>query len=217
MDALFHGVQQGIQRYRLPLLRLQRRAHGGKQMGIGGINGGLLREAQSADEGRLQLREEVQRTAQEGHMAPNGLTAGKAGDGLIHHRLENGGSQVRLGGALVDQRLDIGFGKDAAAGRNGIDLLIALGCFVEALRVGLQQGGHLVDEGAGAAGAHAVHPLIQAALEVDDLCVLASQFNGDVCLRRGGFQGGGHSHHLLDELDSKGLSQIDGSGTGNAG
>ena len=81
--------------------------------------------------------------------------------------------------------------------------------------VGLEQGRHLVDEGAGAACADAVHPFFQPAPEIDDLGVLAAQFNGHVGLGRDGLQCGGDSHHLLHEADAHGLAEIDGAGASN--
>ena len=54
-----------------------------------------------------QLGEEMKRTAQESDMSADRLAAGQAADGLVDNRLENGGGQVFLGRALVDQRLDI--------------------------------------------------------------------------------------------------------------
>ena len=116
------------------VLRLQSRAHGGEQVGVFRVHGGLIGELQGADKGLFQLRQKVQRPAQKGHAAPDGLAAGKAGNSLVHHRLENGGRQVRLGGALVDQRLDIRLGKDAAAGGDGVNLLV-IG------RLGVEPGG----------------------------------------------------------------------------
>ena len=41
----------------------------------------------------------------------------------------------------------------------------------------VQKGGHLVDEGAGAPGAGSVHPLVDAAVKEDDLCILAPQLH----------------------------------------
>ena len=185
-------------------------------MGVLRIHGGFRGQLQGADKGRLQFRQEVQGTAQEGHGAPDGLAAGKAGNGLIHHRLENGNRQIGLGGALVDERLDVGFGEHAAPGGDGIHPLIMLRRLIQAGGVGLQKRGHLVDEGAGAAGANAVHPFLQAALEINDLGILAAQLDGHVRLRGCGFQGSGHRHHLLDKADIQGFPQIDGSGTGDA-
>ena len=207
---LVHAVE-------LCVLRLQGRAHGGKKMGILRVNGGLRGEAQCADKGLLQLRQKVERPAQKGHTAPDGLAAGKAGDGLVHHRLEYGGGQVRLGGPVVYQGLDVRLGKDAAAGGNGVYLLIVGRLGVQPGGVGLEKGGHLVYEGAGAPGADPVHPLLQAAGEVDYLGVLSAQLYGHVGLGGGMLQSRGHGHDLLYELYIQGLAQIDGAGAGYPG
>ena len=90
-----------------------------------------------------------------------------------------------------------------------------LGLCVQSGGIGLEQGRHLVDEGASAACADAVHPLLQPAPEIDDLGVLAAQFNGHVGLGRDGLQCGGDGHHLLHEADAHGLAEIDGAGAGN--
>ena len=74
--------------------------------------------------------------------------------------------------------------------------------------VGLEQGGHLVDEGTGTAGADAVHPLFHiAAFKVDDLGVLAAKLNGHISLRRVILQGGGYGDHLLDKRNAQVLGQ----------
>ena len=184
-------------------------------MGIFRVNGGFGGELQGSDKGLFQLRQEVQRSAQERNAAPDGLTTGKAGDGLIDHGLKNGSSQVGGGRALVDERLNVGFRKHAAAGGDGINFLIMLCLRVQSGGIGLEQGRHLVDEGAGAAGADAVHPFFQPAPEIDDLGVLAAQLNGHVGLGRDGLQCGGDGHHLLHEADAHGLAEIDGAGAGN--
>ena len=157
----------------------------------------------------------MERPAQKGHTAANRLAAGQAGDGLIHHRLKDGGGQIRFGSPLVDEGLYIGLGEYAATGGDGVDLFIVGGLLVEAGGIGLQKCRHLVDKGAGAAGANAIHPLLQSAGEVDDLGILAAQLNGHVGLRRHGGQGGGHRHHLLYEGDSQRLAQVDGAGAGD--
>ena len=154
----------------------------------------------------------MQRSAQKGHTAPDGLAAGQAGNGLVHHGLENGGRQVCLGGTLVDQGLDVRLGEYAAAGGDGIDLLVVFRLFVQPSGIDLQQRRHLVDEGAGSAGADTVHPLLQPAGEVNDLGILAPQLNGHIRLGIEGLQGGGHRHHLLDKANVQGLGQGDGTG-----
>ena len=64
-------------------------------------------------------------------MTADRLTAGKTGNGLVDHRLENGSSKVFLCGTIVDQRLDIGFCKHAAAGCDRVKGLIIFGIFVQ--------------------------------------------------------------------------------------
>ena len=81
--------------------------------------------------------------------------------------------------------------------------------------IGLEQGRHLVDEGAGAACADAVHPFFQPAPEINDFGVLAAQLNGHIGLGRHGLQCGSDSHYLLHEADVHGLAEIDGAGAGN--
>ena len=215
---LHTGVQGGHQVVNLlglGVLCVQGSAQGGKEMGVFRLDGGFLRQLQGSDEGLFQLRQEVQGATQEGNPAPNGLAAGEAGNGLIHHRLKNGGSQVRPAGPLVDQGLDVRFGEHAAPGGDGVKLPVVGRFLVQTQGVGLKQGRHLVDEGAGAAGADTVHPLLQAAGEIDDLGILTSQLDGHIGLGSHLFQGGGHGHHLLHEGNVQSLAQIDAAGAGD--
>ena len=158
---------------------------GGKKVGVVKVYDVLPVQLQRADKGSLQLRQEVERTAQERHMSPDGFAAGQAGDSLIDHRLKDGGSQIFLCGAFIDQRLNVRLCKHSASGGNGIEGLIIFCIFVEAGGIGLNQGGHLVDEGACAPGADPVHALLHVtAFEIDDFCVLAAQLDGHI--RHGG-------------------------------
>ena len=99
----------------------------------------------------------------------HGTAARQARDSLGHDSLEDGGRHVLGAGAFVEQRLDVGLGKDAAAAGDWIDGGGVGRELVEAAGVGVQQSGHLVDERASAAGAGAVHALLDAVVEVDDL------------------------------------------------
>ena len=65
--------------------------------------------------------------------------------------------QVLLRNSLVEQGLDVGLRINAAAARYLVNRLPARGELVELLDRHLQKRGHLVDEGARAAGARAVH------------------------------------------------------------
>ena len=71
----------------------------------------------------------------------------------------------------------------------------------------MQQSGHLVDERARAAGAGAVHALLDAVIEVDDLGVLAAQLDGDVGGRDEGLDGAFAGDDLLDKLQVEPLGQ----------
>ena len=158
----------------------------------------------------------MQRPAQKSHTAPDGLAAGKTRDGLVYHCLKDGGGEIGGGCPLVDERLNIRFGKDAAAGGDGVELLIISRRVVEACGIGLQKGRHLVDEGAGAAGADAVHALLQPTGEIDDLRVFTAKLNGHIGLRRGILQSGSHRDYLLYKGDAQRLAEVDRSRAGNS-
>ena len=192
-------------------------ADGSKEMRVLRLDDLVTMQVQGADKGIPQLRHEVQRTAQEGHVAPDGLSLGQTGDGLIHHRLENGGCQILPGSALVDERLNVGFGKYAAAGGDGINHLVVLCQLVETGGIRIQKRCHLVDEGAGTAGADAVHPLVDAAPEINDFGVLTAQLDGYVGVRTIVLQGCGHCHNLLTEESPHMCGQGQAAGAGDDG
>ncbi len=178
----------------------------------------VLIEIQRFDEALPQLVEEMQRPAEERDMSADRLAAGEAGDRLVHDGLENRRRQVLPGRAFVDQRLDIGLSEDAAARGDRVDGLVGRGEDVEAGRVGLQEVRHLVDEGACAAGADAVHALLDiAALKIDDLRVLAAKLDGDVGHGGAHFQAGRDGDDLLDEGNAQVLRERESARTGDRG
>ena len=185
--------------------------HGGaarhKQVSVLGHDTVLLVQVEREVEAVTQLGEILQRAAQEGDVAADGTAARQARDGLGHDGLEDGGSHVLGAGAFVEQRLDVGLGKDAAAAGNGIDGGGVGREFVKAASVGVQQSGHLVDEGARAAGAGAVHALLDTVVEVDDLRVLAAQLDGDVGFGDEGLHRRLRRDDLLHESDIEPLGQ----------
>ena len=109
-----------------------------------------------------------------------------------------------MGGALVDEGLDVGLGEDAAAGGDRVELGVAGRHLAEARRVGVQESRHLVDEGAGAARAGAVHALLGGGVQVGELGVLATQLDDDVDLGVEALGGLGTRDDLLDEGDTHG-------------
>ena len=79
----------------------------------------------------------------------------------------------------------------------------------------MQQGCHLVDERARAAGAGAVHALLDAVVEVDDLGVLAAQLDGDVGGRDKSLDSALAGDDLLDKLQVEPLGQQQAARAGN--
>ena len=193
--------------------------HGGaarhKQVGVLGHDTMLLVQVEREVEAVAQLGEIPQRAAQEGDVAANGTAARQARDGLGHNGLEDGGGHVFGAGALVEERLHIGLGKDAATASDGIDGGGVGRELVEAARVGVQQGCHLVDERARTAGAGAVHALLDAVVKVDDLGVLAAQLDGDIGGRNEGLDGTLAGDDLLDKLQVEPLGQQQAARAGN--
>ncbi len=175
----------------------------------------LLVQVEREVEAVAQLGEVLQRAAQEGDVAADGTAARQARDSLGHNGLEDGSGHVLGAGALVEQRLDVGLGKDAAAAGDGIDGGGVGRKLVEAARVGVQQGCHLIDERACAAGAGAVHALLDAVVEVDDLGVLAAQLDGDIGGRDEGLDGAFTGNYLLDKLQVEPLRQQQTARAGN--
>ena len=193
--------------------------HGGaarhKQVGVLGHNAVLLVQVEREVEAMAQLGEILQRAAQEGDVAADGTAARQARDGLGHDGLEDGGGHVLGAGALVEQRLDVGLGKDTAAASDGIDGGGVGREFVKAAGVSVQQGCHLVDERARTTGAGAVHALLDAVVEVDDLGVLAAQLDGDIGGRDKGLDGAFAGNDLLDKFQVEPLGQQQAARAGN--
>ena len=118
-------------------------------------------------------------------MSADRLSAGKPADRLIDNCLKDRCRQIRFGSTLIDQRLDIGFGKYTTACGDGIQCLIMFGVFIEPGCIGLQKRCHLVDERAGTSCTDTVHTLLHiAAFKIDDLCVFSAEFDRNVSLRR---------------------------------
>ena len=193
----------------------QRRARGHEEVRVLGHDDVLVVEVEREVEALAELREVLERAAEKRHVTADGVAAGQARDRLVGHGLEDGGRDVGGLGALVEQRLDVGLGEDAAAGRDGVDLRGALGELVEARGVGVQQARHLVDEGARAAGAGAVHALLDAVVEVDDLGVLAAELDGAVGLRDERLHGALGGDDLLDELEVEPVGEQHAAGAGD--
>ena len=84
----------------------------------------ILRKAESFDKALSKFGEKRKRSPQKSHIAPDYTSARQAADGLIDDGLKDRDRQILVSSSFVDQRLDIRFGEDAAAGGDRIDRLI---------------------------------------------------------------------------------------------
>ena len=85
-----------------------------------------------------------------------------------------------------------------------------LGQFVQPVGVGIEKGGHLIDEGPGAPGAGLVHALVRAAGEKRQLGVFPAQLYGHVGVRNAPADAEPGGDHLLDKGQVHFLGQGDG-------
>ena len=191
------------------------RAGGHEEVRVLGDDDVLVVEVEREIEAMTQLREVLERAAEKRHVTADGMAARQAGDRLVGHGLEDGGRDVGRLGSLVEQRLDVGLGEDAAAGRDGVNLRGVLGELVEARGVRVEQARHLVDEGARAAGTGAVHALLDAVVKVDDLGVLAAELDRAVRLRDERLHGTLGGDDLLDELQAQPVGEQHAAGAGD--
>ena len=67
----------------------------------------------------------MERAAEEHDLALDLSALRQSADRLVDDRLIDGGGDIRLGRALVDQRLDIRFREYAAARGDGVEVLMA--------------------------------------------------------------------------------------------
>ncbi len=130
--------------------------------------------------GLAKVRQEVQRAAKEHDVSADGATTGKTRNGLGCDRAEDRGRKVLVRSALVDQRLNIRFRKDAAARGDRVELSVRFGQRVQSRGVGVEQCGHLVNEGTGSTRTGSIHALFRGGVKVGKFCVFTTQFDNDV-------------------------------------
>ena len=131
--------------------------------------------------GRAQLGEKRQRTAEVNNVALDRSSLSKSRNSLIDYRSEYACADIRLECALIYQRLDIAFCKNAAAGCNSIQLFVLCRKLVELRRGDSEQSGHLVYECARSSCTRSVHAhLKRAAGEKQYLGILTAELDNNV-------------------------------------
>ena len=180
-EEMLRALLQHVCGDRAVLLRAYRRAHRDEEVRILGEYALLGRQLQRLGEALAQLREEVERPAEEGDAPLYPAPAGEAAYRLVYYGLEYRSRDVRLRRSVVKQRLNVGLCEDAAARGDGVDCLVALRHLVEPSRVRAEERRHLVEEGPRAARAGFVHALLRARrVEEGYLRVLAAELYADV-------------------------------------
>ena len=163
LHPLLQLGDESVQGAGLRLTGFQGSAHGGEEVGIFRVHHVFRCEMQGADEGLLQLRQEVEGPPKKATQPRMGLP--QARPEMVWFTTAWKMEAARSGrvAPFIDEGLNIRLGKRRRTGRQwgkfpgswrppGSDLWRQFAT-----------GGHLVDEGAGAAGTHAIHPLLQAA------------------------------------------------------
>ncbi len=108
-------VEVGFRRVWRRIRRPKRRAERDIDFRVVGYEKTVHFARKGARKRRAQLRQMVQRAAQERHAPGDRLAAGQTRNRLVHNRLEDRRGKVIVRDPLVDQRLEVGFGKHAAA------------------------------------------------------------------------------------------------------
>ena len=191
------------------------RAQGHGEAAVFRETGVLLIQLQRLAKSLAQALAIIQGSPQKQHVSANAAALGKARDGLVHHGLINTGGHILLPRPLIQQGLNVRFGEHAAAGGDGIDAAMVQAERVQFSHGDVQKGGHLVDKRPGAAGAGAVHALINAAVKKDDLRVLAAQFDHAVGFRRLALHHLAGGEHFLHKRHLRRLRQPQARGAGN--
>ena len=120
---------------------------------------------------------------------------------------------ILAGTTFVQQGQDIRLGKNTTAGGNRVDVATARGQLVEAGRIGIKEGCHLIDERTCTTGAGLVHTLFNATRKEGDFSILTAEFYCDIHIRNAPAYAFGRSYDFLNEGDSELLGQGDSTGT----
>ena len=154
-----------------------------KKMRILGDERMLFVKTECAYECVCKFREKVKGTAEEGYMSADRFSACKPRDGLVDDGLEYRGREILFCGAVVYERLYIGFGKYTASGRDSVETVVILCILVKTGTVRHQECGHLVDERSRSASTYTVHTLFDVTVfKVDYLGIFTAKLYSYICI-----------------------------------
>ena len=213
--GLFHFGQPAVQIHGAVMTAGQGGAHGHIELPMLRYDHIFIGNVQSLLETLPQHGLESQRPSKKSHFAVNRTAAGKTGNGLVHHRLENGKGNILMGNAFIQKGLDIGFGKYAAAGSNGINPAGLGGQLSQTGCIHRKEGGHAVDKGTGAAGAGAVHSLVHAVSKIGDFLIFPAQLDNHIGVGMESFNRLRFRQNLLTEGEPHQLGQSHAAAAGN--
>jgi len=180
---------------------INRRAESNREAAVFREPGVCLIEPERLSKSAAQSPAVIERTAQKHHVSFYSAPLRKPCDRLVDDCLVNARGNILLARSLIEQRLQIGFCKHAAARRDGIDPLATQAQFIKLAGRHAQKRRHLVDKRTGSARAAAVHAFVHAAAEEDNLRILAAKLNHHIGIWRkptDRFSGGEHFLHKRD-------------------
>ena len=147
----------------------------------------------------------MKRAAQKRDVTAYRLSARKTGNRLVDDGLKNGRGDIFAAGAFVDERLHVGFRKNAATRGNRVNRVRVFCKRIEAVGVRFKESGHLIDKGSGTARTRTVHALFDPAFKIRNLRIFAAEFDDDIGERDDRFDGGRRRDDFLNKRNGKPL------------
>ena len=157
----------------------------------------------------------MERAAQKRDVTAYRLSARKTGNRLVDDGLKNGRGDIFAAGAFVDERLHVGFRKNAATRGNRVDRVRVFCKRIETVGVRFKESGHLIDKGSGTARARTVHALLDPAFKIRNLRIFAAEFDDDIGERDDRFDGSRRRDDFLNKRNGKPLRHGQSSRTGH--
>ena len=177
---LFHFRKPGVQVERLVMAGRNSGTDGYIQFPMVRDDHIFISDVQGLLEPFAESGLESERPAEEGHFSVHRPPAGETGNSLVHHGLEDGKGDIFMGNAFIQESLDIGLRKNAAAGSDGVNLLCLRSQLTETGSIYGKKGSHTVDKSSRTPGTGPVHPLIHAISKVGDFFIFPAQFDDHI-------------------------------------